>query len=100
MRGFAPSRGQSAHWPAQPALFRSASIPALCLALLLAAPAPLVALGTGFTYQGRLQQSGLPASGICNFRFSLYDGPGDDAIRLWQEGPISLKVRFMRSARQ
>lgn len=32
-----------------------------------------VALGTGFTFQGQLQQSGLPQNGACDFQFSLYD---------------------------
>jgi hypothetical protein len=38
------------------------------------APAsPQAALGTAFTYQGRLDQSGSPASGTYDFRFRLYD---------------------------
>ena len=31
------------------------------------------ALGTGFTYQGRLIQNGSPVSDTCEFRFALYD---------------------------
>ena len=30
-------------------------------------------LGTGFTYQGRLQQAGSPISGTCKMAFRLYD---------------------------
>jgi hypothetical protein len=31
------------------------------------------ALGTGFTYQGRLVQNGTPVSGTCSFEFGLWD---------------------------
>ncbi len=31
------------------------------------------AVGTGFTYQGRLDKSGSPFTGTCSFQFSLYD---------------------------
>ncbi len=31
------------------------------------------ALGTGFTYQGQLKQSGNPVNGTCDLQFSLYD---------------------------
>ena len=33
------------------------------------------ALGTGFTYQGRLTDNGSPANGVYDFRFILYDDP-------------------------
>ena len=31
------------------------------------------ALGTAFTYQGRLTGSGIPVTGPCSFTFALYD---------------------------
>jgi hypothetical protein len=33
-------------------------------------------LGTGFTYQGRLQDAGGPINGACDFTFELYDQAG------------------------
>jgi hypothetical protein len=36
---------------------------------------PQVALGTGFTYQGRLTDNGSPAEGAYDFQFKLYDAP-------------------------
>jgi hypothetical protein len=33
------------------------------------------ALGTGFTYQGQLEQSGAPANGACDLQFNLFDAP-------------------------
>lgn len=38
-----------------------------------AASAQYAALGSGFTYQGRLTDGGGPANGIYDFQFSLYD---------------------------
>jgi hypothetical protein len=35
--------------------------------------APAAALGTAFTYQGRLRNSGNPVNGACDFQFSLWD---------------------------
>src|SRR5437870_47295 len=37
--------------------------------------APLAAVGTGFTYQGRLTDGGSPASGQYDLQFTLYDTP-------------------------
>jgi hypothetical protein len=34
---------------------------------------PLVAVGSGFTYQGQLKSSNNPVNGTCDFQFSLYD---------------------------
>ncbi|OAI39541.1 hypothetical protein AYO38_01495 [bacterium SCGC AG-212-C10] len=36
---------------------------------------PAAAVGTGFTYQGRLEQGGIPADGTYDFRFALFDAP-------------------------
>jgi hypothetical protein len=41
-----------------------------------ATAAQAAVLGTGFTYQGQLARSGLPVSGACDFRFSLWDAAG------------------------
>ncbi len=48
------------------------------LALLLLAPAPAVAapLGHGFTYQGQLQQAGVPVEGTVSLVFKLWDAAG------------------------
>ena len=34
-------------------------------------------LGTAFTYQGRLNDTGAPAQGIYDLRFTIYDAPTD-----------------------
>ncbi|MCA9727606.1 MAG: hypothetical protein KC729_07980, partial [Candidatus Eisenbacteria bacterium] len=47
-----------------------------CLLLLLGAWLPAAdaaPVGTAFTYQGRLDQLGVPANGNCQFRFSLWN---------------------------
>jgi len=36
---------------------------------------PQAAMGTGFTYQGRLTDGGAPANGAYDFTFALYDDP-------------------------
>jgi hypothetical protein len=33
-------------------------------------------LGTGFTYQGKLDKDGIPHTGTCDFQFSLWDAAG------------------------
>ena len=43
-----------------------------CLLLMLAGAASLRAQGTAFTYQGRLNDGGSPATGTYDFTFSLY----------------------------
>ncbi|MCC6652798.1 MAG: hypothetical protein IT348_16720 [Candidatus Eisenbacteria bacterium] len=55
------------------------SILFLLLALLfMATPGPSAAapLGHGFTYQGQLQQAGVPVDGTVSLRFSLWDAAG------------------------
>ncbi len=37
--------------------------------------APDAALGTAFTYQGRLEAGGLPVTRACDFQFGLWDAP-------------------------
>lgn len=51
---------------------------AMLLALLALSllPRGAAALGTAFTYQGQLEQSGGPATGACDFRFLLFDSVG------------------------
>ena len=48
---------------------------AAMLALLNAQPTTAFAQGTAFTYQGRLNAGGSPASGNYDFRFKLYTDP-------------------------
>jgi hypothetical protein len=45
------------------------------LSSLVASVQPSVAQGTAFTYQGRLQNSGIPANGLYDFRFNIIDAP-------------------------
>jgi hypothetical protein len=40
-----------------------------------AAAAGETGLGTSFTYQGQLQREGVPATGVYEFQFKLYDAP-------------------------
>lgn len=51
-------------------LTRSAAALALGLSVLAGQAG---ALGTAFTYQGQLEQSGTPTNGTCDFQFSLFD---------------------------
>ncbi len=53
-----------------------------CVAALVAASAGLrsahaAPLGSGFTYQGQLQQSGIPSTGACDFQFSVWNALTD-----------------------
>ena len=50
----------------------------LTLAIMLAACLKLsrtASFGAGFTYQGRLTESGQPANGVYDLRFALFEGP-------------------------
>ena len=47
----------------------------------LTAPCPAQAAATTFTYQGRLDVSGVPASGLHDFRFRLFDA-SDGGVQL------------------
>lgn len=49
------------------------TVVALSLLILGAGAAAAAPLGTGFTYQGQLNQSGTPVTGVAHFRFSLWD---------------------------
>lgn len=47
-----------------------------CLLAVMGFTATAAPLGTGFTYQGRLDSSGGPVNGTANLRFSLWDAAG------------------------
>ncbi len=57
----------------------------LCFAFSLQ-PSALFAQGTAFTYQGRLDSSGAPATGLFDFRFSIFDSASGGAA---VAGPIT-----------
>src|SRR5262245_48347752 len=58
---------------------------ALLFAACAAAASAQTPLGTAFTYQGKLESNGNPASGSHDMRFTLYDAPsGGNVIA----GPI------------
>jgi hypothetical protein len=52
---------------------RSVSLSALCVAFLAASALAQSPVGTGFTYQGRLTDAGLPTNGSYDLRFTLFD---------------------------
>jgi hypothetical protein len=47
------------------------------------------AQGTAFTYQGRLNNAGLPANGIFDLRFTIYDSPNTGGL---VAGPITNSI--------
>lgn len=59
---------------------RARCLPALAATLTLATASPALAqgaLGTAFTYQGRLTESSLPAHGLYDLQVCLFDAPGN-----------------------
>lgn len=50
------------------------------VAAALASSAAGASLGSGFTYQGQLRQSGTPANGEFDFQFRLLDGPAGSPL--------------------
>ena len=63
-----------------PSLFSSVIVCVLALAgLATAAHAQPTPLSTAFTYQGELASAGIPASGVYDVRFRLYDGASGNA---------------------
>ena len=50
------------------------------LAFLLGVTIQLYAQGTAFTYQGRLNDTGGPATGIYDLRFTIYDAATSGAV--------------------
>lgn len=52
-------------------------IPSLIALLALSVPAPADPVGTAFTYQGRLDHNGAPASGSFDLKFELFDAAAD-----------------------
>jgi hypothetical protein len=58
----------------------------LLCALLLGVGSGAWAQGTAFTYQGRLDESGNPANGSYDVRFSIYDAAGSGAL---VAGPVT-----------
>ncbi len=49
---------------------------------------------TAFTYQGRLSQSGAPATGTFDFQFSIYDSATNGALKA---GPLPLPTQVVSS---
>jgi hypothetical protein len=54
-------------------------MPVLIADVLAQNQAEVGSLGTGFTYQGYLEESKSPVDGVCDFQFSLWDSAGDSA---------------------
>jgi hypothetical protein len=67
----------------RPALAAACGLLVLCPVTARLA-SPQTPLGTSFTYQGRLVESGSPANGTYDFRFILYDAPAGGS----QVGPV------------
>ncbi len=54
---------------------RLATLASLCAALLASPAANAQSVGTAFTYQGELKNSGSPVNGATDFTFRLFDAP-------------------------
>ncbi|NUQ48152.1 MAG: hypothetical protein HUU22_19230, partial [Phycisphaerae bacterium] len=65
---------------------RNLTLVALAGLLLPGAAHAQTPLGTAFTYQGQLKNSGSPANGTYDLEFSLYDGADGAAVLV--AGPI------------
>ena len=55
--------------------FRKSSLLALAVLHVLVGVTHAIAQGTSFTYQGRLTDQGIPANGVYDLRFQVYDAP-------------------------
>jgi len=71
-KGLRPLATVGARWRSLNPL-HSPWLAAVCLGLLLAQSAALLAQGTGFTFQGRLTDGGAPANGLYDFQFGVRD---------------------------
>jgi hypothetical protein len=60
----------------------SAWMAALLLSIANTGAFAATPLGTTFTYQGRLTQSGNPVNGSADFQMSLWDGPGVGSVQV------------------
>lgn len=54
----------------------------VAVGVIAASPVLAAPLGTGFTYQGQLNQNGSPVNGTAHLRFSLWDGAGGLSFQL------------------
>ena len=72
-------------------------VPAIAMLLVLvtgvpARPAAATPLGTAFTYQGQLEQSGAPANGSCDMLFSLFGAASGG--RIFSQAPLRGKLLY------
>ena len=64
------------------------------LMLTFAAPLSAQTLGTAFTYQGQLKESGQPANGLYDLQACLYDSPvNPTALGCAPDAPVAHQVR-------
>ena len=59
-----------------------------------------VALGTSFTYQGLLKQSGAPVNGLVDLQFTLFDGPNAGAVQIGLVNTLNNQTLIPSSAVQ
>jgi hypothetical protein len=60
----------------------SVIVPVLCLIFFPVEDAFAEPMGTAFTYQGRLIDANIPADGLYDFQFKLYNAEDEDGIQL------------------